>query len=113
MINYTRKTVRGAGLVFVFSIFAAALGYLTRLVIARNLTLEEYGLFYSIFALVMLFGLFKDFGPGAALAKFIAEFKVNKEFGKIKGIISISFGFQTLFSVHSGRKKWLPFLMFS
>lgn len=98
MINYTRKTVRGAGFIFLTSIFAAICGYAIRLTIARNLTIEEYGLFYAIFALVMLFGLFKDFGLGAALAKFIAEFKVKEELDKIKGTIAISLSFQILFS---------------
>lgn len=99
MINYTRKTVRGAGIIFIISIIAAFFGYVTRLLIARNLTVEEYGLFYAVMALILFIGLFKDFGLGVALAKFIAEFKVKREFGQIKSIIVIAAGSQILISI--------------
>ena len=44
-INYTKFAVKGAATVFVISILAAFVGYLVRFLLARNLTVEEFGLF--------------------------------------------------------------------
>ena len=41
-MNYTKSLVRGSGIVFVVTILAAILGYILRILLARNLTIEEY-----------------------------------------------------------------------
>ena len=50
MANYTKKALVNVGKVFVISIVAAFFGYLARIFFARNLTVEEFGLFYAIIA---------------------------------------------------------------
>jgi len=75
MTNYTKLAVRGAATVFIISILAAFLGYVVRFLLARNLTVEEFGLFYAAFAFLGLFGIFKSFGFDKALIKFIPEFE--------------------------------------
>ncbi|MCH8003679.1 MAG: flippase [Nanoarchaeota archaeon] len=87
MTTYTKSAVKGASIVFVVSIIAAFLGYLVRLVLARNLTLEEFGLFYSVFAFLGMIGIFKSFGFDRALAKFIPEFLHKKRKDYIKSSI--------------------------
>ncbi len=90
MANYTKKAVKGTGIVFILSVFTAGISYLVRLLFARNLTIAEYGLFYSIIALIGLLSIFKDMGIGKALVKFIPEFIVKKDEESIRNsIISV------------------------
>ncbi|MBL7056535.1 flippase [Candidatus Woesearchaeota archaeon] len=90
MINYTKFAVKGASIVLIFSLVAAFFGYLVRLILARGLSIEEFGLFYSIFAFLGMFGAFKSLGLDKALVKFIPEFKHKKQFGKIKSAMIYS-----------------------
>jgi len=87
-MNYTKSLVRGSGIVFIVTILSALLGYLLRILLARNLTIEEYGLFYAVFAFVNVIASFRGFGVGQALIKYIPEFKFNKKYSLIKkGVI--------------------------
>ncbi|MBI2523084.1 flippase [Candidatus Woesearchaeota archaeon] len=86
-MSYTKLAVKGAATVFIISILAAFLGYVARFILARNLTLEEFGLFYSVFAFLGMFGVFKSLGFDRALAKFIPEFVHKKNYDQIKSSI--------------------------
>jgi O-antigen/teichoic acid export membrane protein len=87
-MNYTKALVRGSGIVFIVAILSAILGYLLRILLARNLTMEEYGLFYAVFAFVNVIASFRGFGVGQALIKYIPEFKLSENYSSIKkGII--------------------------
>tara|TARA_B100000315_G_scaffold250130_1_gene282466 strand:+ start:2643 stop:4148 length:1506 start_codon:yes stop_codon:yes gene_type:complete len=87
MTSYTKFAVKGVGVVFVFSIIAAFLGYLVRLMLARNLTVEEFGLFYAVFAFLGMIGIFKSLGFDKALVKFIPEFRHRNRDDLIKSSI--------------------------
>ncbi len=87
MTNYTKFAVRGAAIVFTVSILAAFLGYVVRLILAKNLSLEEFGLFYAVYAFLALLGVFKTFGFDRALVKFIPEFKHQEKPSLIKSSI--------------------------
>lgn len=87
MTNYTKFAVRGAATVFVVSLVAAFLGYLVRFILAKNLSLEDFGLFYAVYAFLGLLGVFKTFGFDRALVKFIPEFRHEKKEHLIKSSI--------------------------
>lgn len=84
MANYTKIAIRGAGIVFIMNIFSAFLAYLFRILLARKLSVAEYGLVFAIFSLFGIVSLLKNLGLTSALAKFIAQFKVRKDLEKIK-----------------------------
>ena len=88
-MSYTKLAVKGAATVFIISILAAFLGYVARFILARNLAVEDFGLFYSVFAFLGMFGVFKSLGFDRALAKFIPEFMHNKNYNQIKDTISV------------------------
>lgn len=90
MANYLRKALFGAGYIFMFSMLAMVGGYLLRLVLARNLGPEMFGLFYAVFAFVVFVHNFHDPGLRHALIKFVAEFNVKKVYGKINRAISLT-----------------------
>jgi stage V sporulation protein B len=98
-MTYTRKIFFGISIVFIMNAFANIVAYLTRIFLARQLTPTEYGLFYAVFTFVLFFLFFRDLGLGSALVKYIAEFKVNNQFEKIKAGIVSTFIFQILSSL--------------
>ncbi|MBR9693067.1 flippase [Candidatus Woesearchaeota archaeon] len=77
--EYLRKGIRGTLFIGIFTILGSLFGFLTRLVLARNLTPAEFGLFYAVFALFMLLSTLADLGYGAALVKFIPEFLATRK----------------------------------
>ncbi|HME87421.1 MAG TPA: oligosaccharide flippase family protein, partial [Candidatus Nanoarchaeia archaeon] len=90
MATYTKKLVRGSAIILFMSVFGSFLGFLARILLARNLSTTEYGLFYAVFAFVSFFLFFRDFGLNQALAKFIPGFIIKKEYNKIKtAIVSV------------------------
>jgi O-antigen/teichoic acid export membrane protein len=96
---YLKKALRGISIVFVITIFASIAAYLFRLVLARNLTVAEYGLFYAFYAFFSIFMIFTDLGLMQAVSKHIVDFKIEKRKRDIKSIIVYSFYFQTAVSI--------------
>lgn len=98
-MTYTNRIVRGVGAIFLMSIFSNFIAYLTRIVLARNLSPYEYGLFYSVFTFVIFFLFFRDLGLGQAVIKHIPEFNIQKRYDSIKTIIFSALSFQFLSSL--------------
>ncbi|MBU1644184.1 MAG: flippase, partial [Nanoarchaeota archaeon] len=93
-MNYTKKAIKGTSIIFVLSIFSALFAYLLRILLARNLTVAEYGALYAIMALFGLFSIFQSLGLGEGLTKYVAEFETKKRLDKIKSSIIIVFSLQ-------------------
>lgn len=90
-MSYTKRAVKGFVIVFIISMIAAFLGYVIRIVLARNLSLEEYGLFFAVYTLIFFLGFFSSLGFTEAIVKFIPEFLVKKKFINIKNCVVITF----------------------
>lgn len=99
MTSYTKTAIKGVTVFFIMSMFAGFIGYLVRLVFARELTKADYGLFYAVFALFGMLSLFRDMGLSQALIKYVAEFNIKKQYSLIKGTIILTFLFQFITSV--------------
>jgi len=96
MTNYTSKIIKNSSVVFIMLILAAGLGYIFRLILARTLSIEEFGLFFAIFAFLnMLYG-FKSMGVGAAFIRFVGEYKEKKNYEKIKALVIYFFLIQLI-----------------
>ncbi|HLC96368.1 MAG TPA: flippase [Candidatus Nanoarchaeia archaeon] len=98
-MNYTKRVVAGLGIVFLMRALGSLFAYLIRLVLARELTPTEYGLFYAVLTMVIFFIFFRDLGLGQALVKYIPEFQVHKKFDRIKTAIVSVCSFQFLSSL--------------
>lgn len=96
---YAKRLVRGGALIFSFTVAAALVAFFLRMYLARELTVEEYGMFYAIFAFVSFFGLFRDMGLNSALAKYIPEFRVKGDYRSIKSSILFTLLFQSVFAL--------------
>ncbi len=89
-MDYAKRALRGSLFVFIASVITAFLGYFTRIILARGLTVEDYGLFFAVFSFVSFLLFFRDMGLGSALVKHLAEFKAKKQFNEIKtGIFAV------------------------
>jgi len=98
-MTYTRKAVRGASWIFLMSMLASLIAYLTRIVLARHLGPADFGLFYAVFTFVIFFLFFRDLGFPISLVKFVAQFKAQEQYGKIKSVILTVFCFQLISSI--------------
>lgn len=108
-MSYAEKLFKGSAIVFVAAAAAAIIGYLLRLFIARNLSVADFGLLYSILAFVGLFSIFKDLGLGTTLAKFLAEFKAKEQNDNIKPSIALA----GLLQMAAALALMLPIIYFS
>ncbi|MBN1175966.1 flippase [Candidatus Woesearchaeota archaeon] len=84
MTNYTQRAVKGFFWVFLMTMLGAVIGYVYRMVLARNLTVEEYGLFYSLYAFMSLLFLFRGLGMGQALVTYISKYIANEKLSEAK-----------------------------
>lgn len=70
---YFKRVVKGMSLSFLLILVGSLLAYLLRRSFAVNLSVEEYGLLYSMIAFFSFFMLFIDFGLEQATTKKIVE----------------------------------------
>jgi len=90
MTNYFERGAKGTFVVALFTLLAYLAGYFTRLVLARTLSPDDFGLFYSVFALFMFICVFTDLGYGSSLVKFIPDLlSKNKKKFIIKAIFNV------------------------
>ena len=87
MKNYTKLAVKGVTTVFILTMLAAFLGYIVRVLLAKYLSMEEFGLFYAVFSFLGLWGIFKNLGFDKALIKFIPELQHEEKNDLIKSSI--------------------------
>jgi len=95
-MTHTFKLIKGAGILFIIGLITSALAYLIRLVLARKLSLEDFGLFFAVYSFILMVGWTKSFGLGSAIQKYLPEFRVKNQHDHIKSIITFSLIFITL-----------------
>ena len=86
-MSYLKRAVHGTLWVMLFHIAASVVSYVNRIVLARNMTPSEYGVFYSVFTFVTFFLFFRELGLLQALSKFIPEYKLQGRNDFIKSAI--------------------------
>ena len=103
MANYLKKAIRGASYVFVLSVSSIIISYFFRLLVARNLSTSEFGLFHAVMAFTVLLHTLHDPGLKSALIKFVPEFLVRGEHKKINDALKVTLviwlGLSAIFSL--------------
>ena len=95
-MNYTKKVAVAALTVLVLSLIGSVVGYALRIFIARSMSVEDFGLFYSVLAFFSFLWVIKDFGISSALVKYIPEFMIKRKFKDVSYSIKTSFILQFL-----------------
>jgi len=107
MATYFKRAARGASYFFIGYSIASLLAYFIRIVLAKNLSVHEFGLFYAVFNFILFFLFFRNLGLDVALSKFIPEFLVKKEEGRIKSAILSTISIQLLVSLLFVAAVWV------
>ena len=90
MVDYLRRVLKGGSYYFIGLLIAGIVAYSSKVILVRNLSPEDYGLFAAMFAVIAFFLFFRNFGLNISLGKFIPELKVKKKHSEIKtSIISV------------------------
>jgi len=99
MKSYTRKAVVGVVSLFVMYAFSLLFGFAFRVLLARELTVGEYGLYYSLMSFFSIVFLFRDLGLYTSLVKFLPEWIVHKKDSEIKQAVILSLCYSTIVSI--------------
>ncbi len=94
-----KKTVYSTLTVVAFTSIASVFAYLFRFLLARNLTVAEYGLFFAIVSLFSFMAILASMGLAHAAPKFIIDFLVKKDLRKVKTVLLYSFFFHLTVSI--------------
>jgi len=90
MVDYLRRVLKGGSYYFIGLLIAGIVAYSSKVILVRNLSPEDYGLFAAMFTVIAFFLFFRNFGLNISLGKFIPELKVKKKYSEIKtSIISV------------------------
>jgi O-antigen/teichoic acid export membrane protein len=95
---YLKKALRGTVIVFILSLLGGLFGYLMRILLARQLTVAEFGLFYSVITIFMFFAYFIDAGFGQAVSRKIVELKLHNKQKTINNLIFSVLSIQLILS---------------
>jgi len=98
VVDYTKRGLQSFLALFVLSVLGVGVGYIFRFVLARNLSVQDYGIFYAAYALLSVPFLFRDLGLGQALTKFVPEFLHRNEMSSLRFVIFYSFKWTIFFS---------------
>lgn len=74
---------------YLFTFFIWPLGYLVKVLITRDLSVEEVGMLYWVISFVTFLSLYNDLGCTESLAYFLPKHIVKHEYGKAKYLIRI------------------------
>ena len=109
MTQYTKKMVGGVAIVFLAGFFTALVAYLVRILLARTLSAESFGLIYAVLAAFGLLSVFQTLGLNEALVKYVSEFLAKNKREEIK----FSIVFVVLFQLIGAIAIALVFFFFS
>ena len=96
MLDYSKKLMSSSTFAFMGFVLAAIFSYLTRIILARNLSVEDVGLFFSVLNLIIFVTLFQKIGIEMALVRYVNVWKEQGRFDKIKQIFVHTFWFQVI-----------------
>ncbi|MBI3032833.1 flippase [Candidatus Woesearchaeota archaeon] len=86
-MGYLKHIIKGFSITFITSIVVAFLTYGYRIYLSRNLSITEFGLFYSVFAFLGFFMGFVDLGFSRTMVKYIPQYLVEKRKDLVKASI--------------------------
>ncbi len=74
---------------YLFTFFIWPLGYFIKVLITRDLSVEEVGMLYGTLSFVIILSTYSDFWCTESLSYFLPRHIVNKEYGKAKYLIHV------------------------
>lgn len=84
------RLLRNGFRMYFLSFIIAPAWYLIKLMVSRELSVEDVGLVYSIIGFIGLLSAFNDLGLTEALQYYLPHYIIDKEYGKAKTILVIT-----------------------
>lgn len=84
---------------YLFTFLSAPLWYIIKIILTRDLTMNDYGLFQWIISLLVLLAALNDLAGTENLNYFLPKFFINKEYGKAKYLLLFVFKLQICVSL--------------
>lgn len=81
------KLIRNGFWLYFFQFILAPAGYLIKVMVSNELTVEDVGLFYSIMWLISIVSAYNDLWLTEALQYYLPHYFIDKEYNKAKTII--------------------------
>jgi len=81
------KLIKGGMWFLIFSILAKGIVFFNKIYLTKHLSVSDFGLFVSMFSLMSLIFTFNSFGLSSSMVKFIPEYKIKTQYGKIKSVL--------------------------
>ncbi|MBI4018222.1 MAG: flippase [Candidatus Aenigmarchaeota archaeon] len=95
-MSYAQRLVKGSLWIFAMYFASGIISTILRIFLARNLTIEEFGMFYAVLSVSGFLLIFKDLGLSQTMTKFIAEFNAEKDRKGVKSVIYSALAMQFL-----------------
>ncbi|MDQ7010103.1 MAG: oligosaccharide flippase family protein [Candidatus Gracilibacteria bacterium] len=87
----SEKFIKKGFWLYLFSFIIAPIGYIIKILITGEISIEEVGLLYGIISLITLLSSFNDFGMTESLNYFLPKYIEKKDYSKVKTIIAYAF----------------------
>jgi O-antigen/teichoic acid export membrane protein len=104
--------IRGAGVALIAQLLGVGISYTTQILLARWMGVTAYGTYDYVIAIATFLGFLAGLGLPNALLRFIPEYTVKQDWGRLKGVIIGSWQYVALSSllvavIGSTRVSWL------
>jgi O-antigen/teichoic acid export membrane protein len=76
---------------YFFSILIAPIGYIVKIILSYDLTVEEIWVLYWIISLIVLLSIYHDLWLTESLNYFLPKFIVNKDYSRFKSVLFYTF----------------------
>lgn len=94
MLNHSEslaeKFIRRGFWLYLFSFLVGPLGYVVKIILSGDLSVEEIGLLYGILSLVTLLATYHDLGLTESLNFFLPKFIVQQDWTRFKSLVAYS-----------------------
>lgn len=84
------KLIKKGFRLYLFMFLTAPVGYIVKVLVSNTLSVEDVGIFYSVFGLMMLFSSYNDLWLTEALQYYLPKYWIHKEYDNYKTILYIT-----------------------
>ncbi len=106
MLNHSEtlseKFLRKGFWLYLFSFLLGPMGYIVKIILSNDLSVEEIGILYGVLSFVSLLGVYHDLGLTESLNYFLPRFIVEKDWTRFKSLVVYSITAQVITSVLIG-----------
>lgn len=89
--SLSEKFLKKGFWLYLFSFIIAPMGYMIKIIISWELTVEEVGVLYGIISLITLLSAYNDLWMSESINHFVPKFVTEKRYDKVKTILFYAF----------------------